>query len=172
MRIAQVPQAVHWEAEPGSVTVLLRQDSGTHLPWLEVALALFLLLALGEGQLAAQSLLVPAIVVSVVVVAIGWAHERRVSSGRPVRVRLDRDRAQATITATDGKQTVRDLAPPGWAHAVRLKSPMRAAFATGWERPDAGWLLVRHKNRSEATNFLRDLERTGWPVHRDEVTLS
>jgi hypothetical protein len=171
MRIAQVPQAVHWEADEQVVEVLLRQESGTHLPWVEVALALLLLLILGEGQAAMRGMLAPAIALSVFVIALGWVHERRVQSGRPARVRLVRDKAQAVITASDGRQSVRDLSGLGLVHAVKLKSPMRSAFATGWERPDGSWLLVRHPNRSEATNFLRDLERAGWPVHRDEVTL-
>ncbi|MNS47850.1 hypothetical protein D3C72_803970 [compost metagenome] len=167
MRASQVPLAIHWDMEPGRVEILLKQEVGTHLPWLELALALFVLVAIADSRL-----LIPAAGVAVAVVAVGHFYERRARNRRPALVRLDWEAQEAEVTYSDGNTAQRALKDPGYAHSVRLRGAMRTAFATGWERPDGTLLLVRHRNRSESTNFLRDLARAGWPVHRDEVDLS
>lgn len=172
MRVAAVPQAIHWDTEPGRVEILLKQEVGTHLPWLEVALTLFVLLILGDNALQGTHMLVPAGLTAIAIVGVGWFYERRAHRNRPALVRLNWEAQEAEITYSDGHTALRPLKDPGYAHPMRLKSALRSAFATGWERPDGSWILVRHRNRSESTNFLRDLARAGWPVHRDEVVLS
>jgi hypothetical protein len=172
MRIAQVPQAIHWDTTPGRIEILLKQEVGMHLPWLEVALALFLLLILGEGRDHLDRVLVPAAVVAALVIGVGWFYETRAHRNRPALIRLDWEAQEAEVTYSDGHTALRPLKDPGFAHPVRLRSTIRSVFATGWEKPDGTYILVRHKNRSEATNFLRELAKAGWPVHRDEVVLS
>lgn len=173
MRIAQVPQALHWDTEPGKVEILLRQESGNHLPWVEVALVLFVLIVLGDNALALDLMrLLSAAIVLALVIAVGWFYETTHSRDMPALVRLDWEAQEALVTATSGRTTRAPLKAPGYAHPVRLRGTIRTGFATGWEKPDGSYILVRHKNRSESTNFLRDLARAGWPVHREELVLS
>ena len=105
-------------------------------------------------------------------ILLGFYYEKRQLSARPALVRLDWEAQEAEVTYSDGKTATRPLKEPGYAHPMRLKSALRSAFATGWEKPDGTWILVRHKNRSESSNFLRELAQAGWPVHLDEVVLS
>ena len=166
LRPAQVPLALHWDTEPGRVEILLRQESGTHLPWVELALALFVLLVLVDPHL-----LLPGAVAALVAIAFGWLYERQTAKRRPALIRLDWEAQEAELTYADGHTVTTAIKPPGYAHPVRLRHSVRQTFITGWEKPDGRYILVRHKNRSESTNFARDLARAGWPVLREETEL-
>lgn len=167
MRPWQVPLAVHWDLEPGRVELLLRQEVGNHLPWLELALALVVLLALADGRL-----LMPGAGVAAGAIAVGYFYETHAAKRRPALIRLNWEAQEAELTYNDGRTVRTALKEPCYAHPVKLRlTASRQGFATAWEKPDGAYILVRHKNRSESSNFLRDLAQAGWPVYREEMVL-
>ena len=171
-RVSQAPVAVGWLAEPGRIEIALSQVSGTSMPWLEVALALFVLLALSSPGGLALALLVPAAALALGVAAFGWLFESRRAKKAPVLYRLEWEVLQVDVLTADGNTVTRDLIAPGTAYPIRLPLAMRTLFATGWMHPDGTWLVVRHRNRSEATNLLRELAKAGWPTSREAIQLA
>lgn len=166
MRLSQVPSAIHWDLEPGRVEILLRQEAGNHLPWIELALALFVLLVLADARL-----VVPGALAAMLAVAVGFFYERWALRRRPALIRLYWESQEAEMTYSDGRTARTALKDPPYAHPVRLRNALRQGFATGWEKPDGQWILVRHPNRSESSNFLRELAHAGWPALREETAL-